>query len=111
STEGIVPALEQLAATVEDTFKLRCRLKCDGPVGIRDENVARHLYRIAQEAVYNAAKHSRGRSVQIEFAARNGSLMLTVKDDGRGFPKSSANPAGMGLQIMNYRARILNAQF
>src|SRR5947208_16124438 len=100
-SEGITPDLRALEISAESIFKVNCHVACDNALRIPDENVARHLYRIAQEAVYNAVKHSRGRSVQIQFAGRNGSLMLTVKDDGHGFPKSSANPAGMGLQIIN----------
>jgi two-component system CheB/CheR fusion protein len=66
---------------------------------------ATHLYRIAQEAVNNAIKHSEGRNIHIRLAADNGSIELRITDDGKGFTNLSGRPGGMGLHIMDYRAR------
>ncbi len=54
---GLMSALEQLAAEVEDLFGISCRFECDQPVLIHDNDAAMHLYHIAQEAVNNAIKH------------------------------------------------------
>ena len=56
------PALEELAAATRDRFKLRCRFASKGPVAVENSAMATHLYRIAQEAVSNAIKHSGARS-------------------------------------------------
>jgi signal transduction histidine kinase len=86
-----------------------CRVECERAVELPDENVARHLYRIAQEAVHNAVKHSKGKCIHIELVERDHHVTLTVKDDGRGFSKSVSKPGHLGLHIMEYRAKIIGA--
>ena len=109
ATEGIGPALRTLAADAEEMFDVSCEFVGDEPMQIRDETVARHLYRIAQEAVFNAAKHSKGKRVRVELVQTNGRLTLTINDDGKGFSKSAVKSTAMGLHIMDYRARIIGA--
>jgi two-component system CheB/CheR fusion protein len=66
---------------------------------------ATHLYRIAQEAVNNAIKHSGGRTIWIRLRESAGEIELEVSDDGRGLQATPQRRAGMGLHIMDYRAR------
>ncbi len=104
--EGLVPALEELARTTRERFQVRCRLTSKAPVFIQDSTVATHLYRIAQEAVNNAVKHSRAKAISISLHARAGQLELKIADNGTGFAPGAAGTAtGMGLHIMDYRAR------
>ena len=68
--------------------------------------MATHLYRIAQEAVTNAVKHSRARSVAIRLRALAGMFELSITDDGVGLSAAPQKEStGMGLHIMDYRAR------
>jgi len=106
-TEGLVPALEELARNTSERYNLVCvcetesrRLQCN-------VTVATHLYRIAQEAVNNAVKHSGAHSIRIRLSGSEGTLELRIKDDGRGLPKLDQRHSGMGLHIMDYRARSL----
>ena len=57
--EGLAPALDELAKATRDRFKLQCRFESKGPGAVENSTMATHLYRIAQEAVTNAVKHSR----------------------------------------------------
>jgi signal transduction histidine kinase len=107
--DGLTSALEELAGAVQSRSKVRCRFSVDEPVFIEDEVAAINLYRIAQEAVTNAVKHSHARTVSIGLGAVEDEVTLTVKDDGIGFPESLDRPQGMGLHIMNYRARMIGA--
>ena len=71
------------------------------------------LYRIGQEAIANAARHSGARNVWLEIACRDNLLSLTIRDDGRGFDPDStlAHPHGMkgiGLANMQERALLLD---
>ena len=68
-----------------------------------------NLYRIAQEAVNNAVKHSRCKNISIGLGAVEDEVTLTVKDDGIGFPETLDAGGGMGLHIMNYRANMIGA--
>jgi len=62
-----------------------------------------HLFRIVQEALTNVARHANASRVTIFLRAENGSIRLTVSDNGRGM--ESPNHAGMGLTGMRARAR------
>jgi signal transduction histidine kinase len=104
-TEGLVPALEELARTTSERFKVEC--VCEVETRQLQCNIvtATHLYRIAQEAVNNAVKHSSGRCISIYLRGGEGAIELRIKDDGHGLPAESERHAGMGLHIMDYRAR------
>lgn len=70
------------------------------------------LYRIGQEAIANAARHSRARNVWLEITCRGDLLILTVRDDGCGFDPAEtlAHPQdikGLGLLSMQERAALL----
>jgi signal transduction histidine kinase len=71
--------------------------------------VAIHLYRIAQEAVTNAVKHSKAEEIVLRLAAEGDGLTLTICDDGVGVPEKP--PGGMGLRTMAYRASVIGAIF
>lgn len=107
---GLMSALEALAANIEKLFHIRCEFRCDTPVLIRDNTVANHLYRIVQEAVNNAVKHGKARHIAVKLCATLGKMQLSINDDGLGFsPGTTDKGAGMGLQIMRYRANMIGA--
>jgi signal transduction histidine kinase len=92
-------------------FGVECRFECDSPVLVNTPGVASNLYRIAQEAVSNAIKHGRARSIVISLDASDAGLRLAVADDGNGIPDPLPEPKGMGLRIMADRARVIGARF
>ena len=64
------------------------------------------LYRVAQEAVRNAEKHSGSRRVRVDLAARSDSIVLCVSDSGLGFAATSVEcSTGLGLVSMAERVR------
>src|SRR5579883_3265370 len=68
--------------------------------------VEQNVLRIAQEAVANAVKHARAKTVQLELSRENGFVFLRVKDDGEGFDASGAFSASGGhFGIMGMRER------
>ncbi|MFY9949607.1 MAG: PAS domain S-box protein [Candidatus Sulfotelmatobacter sp.] len=104
---GLMSALKRWAVEVEDLFHISCRLRVDHPVLIHDANVSTHLYRIAQEAVNNAIRHGEAKNIEISLSARKGYGTLTIENDGSSLPENAMNQSGMGMQIMNYRARMI----
>lgn len=114
---GLMSALKRWAAEVEKLFHISCYLQMDEPVLIHDASMSTHLYRIAQEAVNNAIKHGRAKHIVLSLFSGNlfpGSLVageecgtLKIENDGASLPEASANDSGMGMQIMNYRARMI----
>lgn len=68
--------------------------------------MALHVYRIAEEAVANALKHSKATKITIELQMLSGGkAALTIGDNGKGFRRTSGFK-GMGLQNMKYRAGV-----
>jgi two-component system CheB/CheR fusion protein len=107
--EGLASALEELAETTQARNNVSCQFSCEEQVLIHDPVAGNNLYRIAQEAVNNALKHGHCRNISIGLGAVDEEVILTVKDDGVGFPAGLASSVGMGLHIMNYRARMIRA--
>jgi PAS domain S-box-containing protein len=101
---GLVSALRKWASEVEELFHIGCSLLCEKPLYIYDVDLATHLYRIAQEAVNNAIRHGKSRNIVIRLSGKNAAGMLSIQDDGEGFPKKPASQPGAGLSIMSYRA-------
>jgi PAS domain S-box-containing protein len=107
-TDGLPSAMAELAKAASARFQIQCRFDSQGRVAVKDVVMATHLYRIAQEALANAVKHSRGSKVSIRLKGGASQLELTVEDDGAGLSAAKRKKAtGMGLHIMAYRARAI----
>jgi signal transduction histidine kinase len=76
-----------------------------------DETDASHLYRIAQEALTNSARHGQATLVDIFLQAHRNTFLLCITDDGEGFRMPTSPYTGMGLKIMKYRAGMIGAKF
>ncbi|PYJ61667.1 MAG: hypothetical protein DME74_07785 [Verrucomicrobia bacterium] len=99
-------ALEALAANVRRNSRVAANVKADATSFPVSAPAAAQLYRIVQEALHNAVEHGRARKVQIYLAVDRDNMVLTVRDDGKGFDGSVASN-GMGLRIMRYRAQCI----
>ncbi|HEX5048762.1 MAG TPA: PAS domain S-box protein [Gammaproteobacteria bacterium] len=103
-------ALKHLARQSQGLLGVRCDVvRNDVPAGLSD-TAATHLYRIAQEAITNAAKHAKPTRVELSCERIQQELVLTVSDDGAGFVDNGADAGGMGLHIMRYRARSIGGE-
>ena len=108
--EGLYTALNDLAFQTQQRFEVHCVCACSSQTLIRDKFVATHLYRIAQEAVNNAVRHSNAEQIRIQLAAQNGSVNLSVQDNGSGMPDNGEAGSGMGIRNMRYRARLVGGE-
>ncbi len=106
---GLVSVLEELAVNSSELFKISCRFSTTSPPAVVDNETALHLYYIVLEAVANAAKHSNAKNIAICLAAVKDHYALSVRDDGQGFAPGSQAQTGMGIRIMQYRARVIGA--
>ena len=107
---GLMSALEELAATVSNVYGVSCVCHFPKPVLIHDHQVAKHLFRIAQEAITNAIRHGQAGTITVRLTARSGRHVLTIQDDGIGMgTRPRRKKGGMGIQLMNYRARTIGA--
>ncbi len=106
---GFEPALTALAATINRLFGIACHFNVDPPVYLPNRSAQIHLYRIAQEAATNAAKHAHCTNIAICLGGAADRVMLSVTDDGTGFDVSKKDRTGMGIASMHYRARMIGA--
>ena len=106
---GLILALEELASRIENFAPIKCSVTSNLTIPILDEDIATHLYRIGQEAMTNAFKHSGASLVSVELQQIEGQIILTVEDDGVGFKNGTPLKEGMGLRIMEFRAKMINA--
>ena len=67
------------------------------------------LFRVLQEALFNAAKHSGVRRMEVELSENSGEIHLTIRDLGKGFDVAAAKQGkGLGLTSMRERVRLVN---
>jgi signal transduction histidine kinase len=107
--QGLVRGLEGLCGSIDTLFRLKCRFHCDHGLLIEDEAVGTQVYYIAQEAINNAIKHSKGKSISVTLARTDGQVVLSVQDDGVGIGKSGQCGTGIGMRTMSYRACMIGA--
>ena len=104
---GLLVALQALAARTKLLFHVRCRFICPQPVLIHDNVVATHLFRIAQEAITNAIRHGKPERIEIGLTETPGLIKLWIRDNGTGMPVRRRKKSGLGLRIMRYRAGMI----
>jgi signal transduction histidine kinase len=108
--DGLLVALQNLAENVRERSAINCVFEGDESIRIDDPTVANQLYRIAQEAVTNSVKHAAAKQIDIQLAMDDSGLVLTVIDDGIGFP-DKLQSEGLGLHLMRYGAALSGATF
>jgi signal transduction histidine kinase len=99
---GLAGSLRSYARLAGKTYGVAVRvLACELPeLGPPQETA---VYRVAQEALHNALRHSGAGQVRVSLALRQGRIVLEVSDDGQGFGEP-APPPGLGLPSMRERA-------
>lgn len=106
ATSSVRAQLRQLVTESAKHFRIQPRIEFRGPVdSVIGDDLATHLLAVTREAISNAARHGRAGRVDVSLDVLDGSIVLSVSDDGKGFP---TNPgAGHGLANMKERAKML----
>ena len=103
---GLRLAIKKTAESTASRFNLDLGLDLQNPMPSLSPDVEQTIYRIAQEAIENVAKHSRAKKFNIRLS-HNGYSTLIVQDDGMGFDMRSKEPTGhFGLVGMRERAEL-----
>jgi two-component system sensor histidine kinase UhpB len=104
---GLINALISLCARVDAQGQLRVHRDLQGPLPELSADVELAIYRIAQEALTNAIRHSDASEVDVSLRCSDEALRLAVKDNGRGLPEQVRD--GGGLTGMRERAMLIGA--
>jgi signal transduction histidine kinase len=107
---GLPFALRELATRSRELYGFEVTFRAEiWPEITLDETNASHLYRIAQEALTNAARHGKPSTVEILLMITGTKFLLCIADDGIGM-QSTDSAKGLGLKIMSYRAGMIGAK-
>ena len=107
--EGLVQALEKQAAAMRARHAIEVEtILCDEPEASIE--IKETLYRIAQEALHNTAKHSRADNVALRLRCDSAWITLEISDDGVGFDPEGDFPGHLGLRSMRERTSLLNGK-
>ncbi len=104
---GLLPALKWLAREVSRTSGISVDVAAEGDMEDLPEDHRTCIYRVVQEAVHNAARHSGARQIRIQVqetrvgGARNSRMRVSIQDDGKGFEPTS--DGGLGILGMGER--------
>ena len=105
-------AVERCLPVWERRYGMRAKVRVE-PLELPSE-LEGELFRITQEAVSNAARHGDASSVEIRLARTDGSVELTVTDDGKGFggidPLGTTQAGHIGLESMRERAELMRGE-
>jgi signal transduction histidine kinase len=106
--EGLVPTLRKHIDVLKRVYGSDIRLSVEGRRRLKPDT-ERELFRIAQEAIRNAMKHSGASRISVGVRMRDSVVRLSVSDDGVGFDPSSPQVRGrhLGLTSMLERAELL----
>lgn len=110
---GLDPALRSHARVIAQRTGMEVEVEGGLDAGRLRPDAELILFRIAQEALANCAKHSAASRVRIALSRAAASVRLVVEDDGRGFTPGDveARREGIGLQAMRERAQTLGGNF
>jgi two-component system sensor histidine kinase UhpB len=105
---GLFPTLEWYFERFAAQTGLECSWRTRRQEPILDNEKAMHIFRIIQEALTNAARHARAKSITVDTACRSGQFIIEIRDDGRGMAQQAASRhASMGTINMKERARLI----
>jgi signal transduction histidine kinase len=106
---GLALAISDMAKSTAARSNLRLELEAQNHVENLSPEVEQCVYRIAQEAVANVARHAEATSLRVSLRHDSKALTLTIADDGHGFDPYQVNDARYGLKGLRERAEMIGA--
>lgn len=109
---GLSAAIESHCREVSLQYKIAVECSCEDIPKDLDGLLALSIFRIVQEALHNAGKHSQAKSIQVAAHGTPSELSLLIADDGVGFDPEEAKLApGLGLISMRERVHLAGGEF
>jgi PAS domain S-box-containing protein len=109
---GVAAAATSFCKELSYRQKIEIDFRCDGVPRELPKDISLCLYRVLQEALHNAIKHSGVRHFEVELRGASDGIHLTVRDAGLGFDaKTVMNRRGLGLVSMQERVNLVKGTF
>jgi signal transduction histidine kinase len=107
---GLTDALRSECLSLEQRERITVRYHAKQVPAELPRGVALCVYRVAQEALRNLARHARSSHAAVRIVGTEGALVLSVRDRGVGFDVAARRKSGLGLESMRERARLIRAR-
>ena len=107
--EGLPEKIQELTGSMNVGRHLQIEVDSDGFLALEDEALELAIYRILQEQLTNVLKHAAATRVLIRLTHEDEGLLLSVRDDGKGFDPAERAP-GIGLENIRRRAVAMNGE-
>ena len=108
---GVVSAIEYLIAEQQKRGRQRIKFRHDVSFDRLAPPLEDAVFRIVQEALNNACRHSRSKKIRVELAERHGHVCIEVRDWGVGFKPDKIKEGRFGVKGIRERARLMGGQF
>jgi two-component system CheB/CheR fusion protein len=108
---GLEAELRGLAKELEPAYGIRGVFQRRGRTKADNIQVATQLHHIAREAMFNAVKHSGAKTITVCLEGDAERLVMSIRDDGAGLANAKSKSARLGMEIMRYRASLIDAMF
>ncbi len=110
-SRGLGACLKDMTEHMSEMAAVACIFEGDDTLVLKDRSKSENLFRMAQEALNNAVKHSRSKRIVVSLKKEGQRVRLSVRDDGTGFAYGEAKNKGLGLRSMRYRATAIGGTF
>lgn len=107
---GLIPTLKKYLQTIEEYHKTTITFTYTGEVKRLSNRFEVAVFRLVQEAVQNALKHAEATTIQVKMELKQNSLLIVVKDDGKGFNPNEKKEKAFGLMGMRERIEWLEGK-
>jgi two-component system, LuxR family, sensor kinase FixL len=108
---GLGACLKDMTEHMREMSAVACVFEGEDTLVLQDRSKSENLFRMAQEALNNAVKHSLAKRIVVALNKEGSRLTLSVRDDGTGFAHGEARNKGLGLRSMRYRANAIGGTF
>lgn len=108
---GLIPTLMKYLNTAKDNFGIPIMFKTLGTERRLSSKLEIAIFRLVQESVQNACKHSEASKIEVKVEFQEETVVLSIKDDGKGFDVDEERKDSFGLIGMNERVELLEGRF
>jgi PAS domain S-box-containing protein len=109
---GLIPAIRSHSRRFSESTGIPVNISGVDSAGLRDKDLKTVIYRIFQESLTNVAKHANANEVDVKILRENGSIEMTVHDNGNGFDVDALDSlSGFGIIGMKERVKMAGGKF
>jgi len=103
---GLVAAIRKEAKDLAKATGVKVRVAINEDVGRLSPEIEAAVYRVVQESLHNVAKHAQAKTVSVQMSRNEGTVYLTIEDDGVGMPTKVNSPRSHSFGLAGIKERV-----